>query len=77
MLEPLWFRDEEVVPENMVDMVIDCVSNEDVSDHEDKDFPLQDLDSFSNQIESETSGDSETEYSSSCVKSGDQNLCLA
>ena len=61
MLEPLWFRDEEVVPENMVDMVIDCVSNEDVSDHEDEDFPLQDLDSFSNQIESETSGDSETE----------------
>ena len=61
VLEPLWFKEEEVVPGSMVDMVIDAVSNEAVSDDEDVDFPPQDLDSFSDQFESETSEESEAE----------------
>ena len=61
VLEPLWFKENEVVPESMVDMLIDSVSNEDVSDQEDVNIPSQDLDSFSDQYNSETSEDSETE----------------
>ena len=41
--------------------MIDAVSNEAVSDDEDVDFPPQDLDSFSDQFESETSEESEAE----------------
>ena len=61
VLEPLWFKEEEVVPDRMVDMVIDAVSNEDVSDDEDVNFLSQDPDSFSDQFESETSEESEIE----------------
>ena len=45
VLEPLWFKEEEVVPDRMVDMEIDAVSNETVSDDEDVNFLSQDPDS--------------------------------
>ena len=54
VLEPLWFKEEDVVPESMVDVVIDAVSNEDY-EVEDVNFPAQDHDYFSDQFESEIS----------------------